>query len=201
MTSRSNSWTVLARLLRPQGRKGEILADLLTDFPESIAGRTGLFLIPENFAGSSEEVRSIQVLSSWLPVGRNRGRVVLQLEGIDSIHAAEILAGLDLAVLEEERIALNDDASYVSDLVGCEVFDGDQRIGTVADIQFPASSTGIRLEDIPSLLEVRSESDQEILIPFVKAYLVSLDLPGRRIALRLPPGLVEVNAIGRQSDK
>ena len=37
-------WVMLARVVRPQGRRGEVLADILTDFPESFAGRKRLFL-------------------------------------------------------------------------------------------------------------------------------------------------------------
>ena len=81
MQENFSSWVVLAHLLRPQGRKGELLAELLTDFPERLAGRKGLYLAPPN-ASDSLEPRPAEVLSTWLPVGRNRGRVVLQLAGI-----------------------------------------------------------------------------------------------------------------------
>ena len=187
------SWIVLAHLLRPQGRKGELLAELLTDFPDRFDGREDLFLAPPEFQGDRTEARSMQVISSWLPVGKNRGRIVLQLAGVDTISDAESLVGLDVIVPEDGRVSLDEDSAYVSDLVGCTVFDNDTLVGEVTGVEFPASSEGVRLEDVPSLLEVRSEGGDEILIPYAKAFLKSVDLGARRIVLSLPAGLVDVN--------
>jgi len=186
-------WIVLAHLLRPQGRKGELLAELLTDFPDRFDGREDLFLAPPEFQGTRAEARSVQVISSWLPVGKNRGRIVLHLAGIDTISDAESLAGLDVIVPEDGRFALDEDAAYVSDLIGCMVFDNETSVGVVTGVEFPTSSDGARLDDMPSLLEVRSEDGDEILIPYAKAFLKSVDIAARKIVLSLPAGLVDVN--------
>jgi len=193
MDSNTRSWTVLARLLRPQGRKGELLAELFTDFPESLEGRQNLFLTKQDFQGPKSDARSAKVLSAWLPVGKNRGRVVLQLEGINSIDDAEKLSGLDLAILDDERHSLDEGENYVSELTGCSVYDSETLVGEVSGVQFPASSAGDRLDDVPSLLEVKSVDGDELLIPFVKAFLVSLDIEERKIVFNLPAGLLEVN--------
>jgi 16S rRNA processing protein RimM len=193
MEEQANSWTVLARLLRPQGRKGELLADLLTDFPESIAGRKDLYLVPEGFAGAVSAARPVNVLSSWLPVGKNRGRVVLLLDGVNSISEAEAFQGLDLSVPHDSRVPLEGDSNYVSDLEGCSVYDGEILVGEITGVQFPAASDGVRLNDVPSLLEVRSLDGDEILVPFVKAFIVSLDVADKKMVLRLPAGLIDVN--------
>ena len=187
----SSSWTVLAHLFRPQGRKGEILAELLTDFPESLEGRADLLLVPSS--GSSPQAREVKVLSSWLPVGRNRGRVVLAIEGVNSISEAESLAGMDLVVADEARETLPEDSVYVSDLVGCAVFDGEQNVGVVTGVQFPSSPTGDRLEDAPSLLEIDDSEGNELLVPFAKEFVVSIDAAAKRIVMRLPAGLIDIN--------
>ena len=70
-------WVVLAVVLRPQGRKGEVLAELLTDFPERFEGRH-VFLAAAGFDGPREKARAADVTGYWLPVGRNQGRVVLR---------------------------------------------------------------------------------------------------------------------------
>lgn len=155
-------WIVLAHLLRPQGRKGELLAELLTDFPDRFDGREDLFLAPPEFQGTGVEARSVQVISSWLPVGKNRGRIVLHLAGIDTISDAESLVGLDVIVPEDGRLSLDGDSTYVSDLIGCVVFDNETSVGEVTGVEFPTSSDGARLDDMPSLLEVRSEDGDEI---------------------------------------
>ena len=53
MTTASEPWAWLARIRRPQGRKGEVFAELLTDFPEKFAERRQLWLLPENVSSST----------------------------------------------------------------------------------------------------------------------------------------------------
>ena len=188
------SWVVLAHLLRPQGRKGEILAELLTDFPERFSGRPRVFLAAPAFTGSLDQARQVEIASSWLPVGRNKGRIVLQFDGIDTISATEPLLGLDVVIPSEERRLLHDGSVYISDLVGCAVYDGQAQVGTIEDVRFPTTADGsARLEEAAPLLAVRPERGGEILIPFVNEFIVHADLAARRIEMKLPPGLVEIN--------
>jgi 16S rRNA processing protein RimM len=188
------SWVVLAQLLRPQGRKGELLAELLTDFPERFESHRRVFLAASGFSGTSSEARPVEVVSFWLPVGRNEGRIVLQFQGIDSISDAESIAGLEVIVPEEERLPLEDESVYISELVGCTIYDGAAIVGVVEDVQFPATPDGgRRLADAAPLLAVRSLDGDEVLIPFAKAFLVAMDTDAKRIDMVLPAGLIDVN--------
>jgi len=193
MDSEISSWIVLAHLIRPQGRKGELLAELLTDFPDRFVGREDLFLAPPGFGGPQDEARRIDVTSSWLPVGKNAGRVVLQFAGVNSISDAEAIAGLDVIVPTVGRLQLDAESIYVSDLMDCVVFDGLTQIGKVIDVQFPTAADGTRLEDAAPLLEIESGEGNEILIPFVKVFLESVDTLAKRIVMNLPAGLLDVN--------
>ena len=197
MTNSAASWIVLAHLLRPQGRKGELLAELLTDFPERFEGEKRVFLAPPDFAGEESEARASQVDSFWLPVGRNEGRIVLQFAGIDTISAAEGIAGLDVIVPYAERLPLDDESEYISDLIGCTVYDGPVAVGVIDDVQFPSTPDGARkLAEAAPLLAVLSPDGGEILIPFAKAFLVSIHVKEKRVDMILPAGLVEVNRAG-----
>ncbi|MEO6911896.1 MAG: ribosome maturation factor RimM [Edaphobacter sp.] len=201
MTANSSPWIVLAHLLRPQGRKGELLAELLTDFPERFEERKQVFLAPPGFAGEAAQTRPAEVVSFWLPVGKNEGRIVLQFTGIDTITQAEGLAALDVLVPDEERMPLEDNAVYISELIGCTVYDGPKAIGIIADVQFPATADGARrLEEVAPLLEVASDTGDEILIPFAKAFIVAVDAKAKRIDMALPPGLVDVNRTSGPAD-
>ncbi len=195
------SWLLLARILRPQGRKGEVLADLFTDFPERFDGEPRVFLAKPGFDGPTEQARPAQVTSFFLPVGKNQGRIVLHLAGVQSINDAELLSGLEVIVPIEERLEPEDDAEYISDLLGCSVFDAptldapQTLIGTIDDVHIPTTPDGTRpLTDAAPLLSVLSPTGEEILIPFVKAYLLLLDPAAKRIVMHLPEGLVEVNS-------
>ncbi len=199
------AWIAVAHLLRPQGRKGELLAELFTDFPERFETNKQVYLAAPGFTGAAAEARTAEVAHFWLPVGRNEGRIVLHLAGSDSIESAEKLMGLDVLIPQTERLKLDDDANYVSDLIGCTVYDlgsnqtsGDASergvaIGTVSDVQFPTTSDGARrLEDAAPLLEVEGLEGEEILIPFAKHFLIAIDVVAKKILMRLPEGLLEI---------
>ena len=198
--SESPPWVLLARVLRPQGRKGEVLAELFTDFPERFHDHPTVWLATNGFAENSAAPdggapRQSEVKSHWLPVGRNAGRIVLHFAHIDSINDAEKLSGLEVVVPISERLPLDQGAAYISDLIGCTVKDGEAVLGTVEDVQFPTTPDGSRrLDDAAPLLTVTSSDGFEILIPFAKAYLVGIDTDSKSIRMSLPEGLVELNA-------
>lgn len=171
-----------------------MLAELLTDFPERFEQRKRVFLAAPEFQGSQAEAREAEVLAFWLPLGKNQGRIVLQFAGVDSISAAELLAGFEVIVPREERQALEEDSVYIDELVGCTLFNGDETVGVVEEVQFAMSADGARrLEDAAPLLVVSAGDGDEILIPFVRAFLVKTDTGARRIEMKLPEGLIEVN--------
>jgi len=214
----ATQWIVLARILRPQGRKGELLADLFTDFPERFRRQPRVWLAPQGFADSPSanmpptaqdsleqsapeksptpipSPRIAEVVSHWLPVGRNAGRIVLRFAGVDSIEQAEQFAGFEVLVPLAERTPLEDGAAYISDLIGCTVTDRDRLLGTVTSVDFPTTPDGTRhLDDAAPLLVLTSPTGDEILIPFARAYLLSLDTAAKSIHMSLPEGLAEIN--------
>jgi 16S rRNA processing protein RimM len=206
-----SQWIVLAQILRPQGRKGEVLADLFTDFPERFAEHPRVWLAPAGFAEQSiigsgstdrnsattKSAEEATVSSHWLPVGKNAGRIVFHFAGVDTIEQAELLAGKEVIVPLTERVPLEPGAAYISDLVGCTVYDRKRALGVVDSVEFPTSPDGTRrLEDAAPLLAIRSPEGDEILIPFVSAFLLELDVVAKSIRMALPEGLAEINLQG-----
>ena len=201
MTQTAPAWIVLAHLLRPQGRKGEVLAELFTDFPERFEDQKRVFLAAPGFDGEQAKARQAEVVAFWLPVGKNEGRVVLQFAGIDTISDAETLAGQDVLVPHEERVPLGDESVYISELIGCTVYNGRVPVGVVEDVQFAMTTDGgRRLDDAAPLLAVTSAKGDEVLIPFAKAFLVAVSTEAKRIDMKLPDGLIEVNRAARDGD-
>ena len=199
----ASQWIVLAHILRPQGRRGEVLADLFTDFPERFGQHPQVWLARQGFAeqaaadsiaGTTAE--PAEVASHWLPVGRNAGRIVLHFAGIDTIEQAQQLAGKDVLVPLAERMTLSPGAAYISDLIGCTVHDRGRALGVVDSVQFPTTPDGLRrLEDAAPLLAVASADGSEILIPFANEFLLDLDVAAKSIRMALPEGLAEINRI------
>ncbi|MGI4853990.1 MAG: ribosome maturation factor RimM [Janthinobacterium lividum] len=178
----------LAHILRPQGRRGEVLAELLTDFPEQFTAAQNLLL-----ATPSQRTVPVQIEQFWLPTGRNAGRVVLKLAGTDSITDAEKLAGHDIQLSADERMELEDDTFYVDNLIGCKVLDGEVDLGDVIEVQSSISSDGRRMMDSASLFVVRRPNGTEMLIPFAKDFVQSINVEQRLIVMILPAGLAELN--------
>jgi 16S rRNA processing protein RimM len=196
----NRQWVVLAHILRPQGRKGEVLAELLTDFPARFTERPNVWLAPGSFAESdftpenSTTLQPAEIVSHWLPVGRNAGRIVLKFKGTDSIAQAEALADLDVVVPLAERVPLEEGSVYISDLIGSTVYDRGVALGVVADVHFPTTPDGSRrLDEAAPLLEVSSPEHGELLVPFAKSYVVEIDPAAKAVHMELPAGLAELN--------
>jgi 16S rRNA processing protein RimM len=190
----SGSWTLLARLIRPHGRKGEMVAEVLTDFPERFHERNRVFLIPSPRVATRP--REMRLENFWFL----RSRIVLKFHGVDSINDADALRGFEVAIPAAERAALQPGSVYVSDLIGCTVFDLNQEgaaAGEIVDLDRGSSNTDLLVLRRPGA----RGSAAEALIPFVREYLVRIDVPARRVEMRLPEGLLEINAPITEEEK
>jgi 16S rRNA processing protein RimM len=191
----SMGWVWLALIKRTQGRKGEVFAEILTDFPEKFAERRRLWLLRgaktavgdvSITAGGDENPREVELVHHWL----HKGGVVLHFAGVDSISSAEELAGMIVAIPQEERAKLDADEVYIGDLIGCVLVDvagvEPVTVGEIEDVDRSAGPVAI--------LVVHGESStDEILIPFAKDYLRLVDVDAKRVEMALPEGLVNLN--------
>jgi 16S rRNA processing protein RimM len=186
MSSEVTDWVWLARIRRPQGRKGEVFAEILTDFPEKFAERKRLWLLAESAPAAAPRPgpREVELVHHWL----HKGGVVLHFAGVDSISAAETLAGLIVAIPRSERAALAEDEVYIADLIGCTLIDVAVEpavaIGEIEDVDRAAG---------PTPLLVVKGAKGEVLVPFAKSYLRKVDLENKRVEMALPEGLADLN--------
>jgi 16S rRNA processing protein RimM len=200
LSAETPRWVLVARTLRARGNKGEVAAEILTDFPERLTR------LQEVFVGHAEgkyEPRRMVLKSCWLSQN-HRGQAVFHFEGVDTISEAEKFRGLDVLLPFEQRVTLPAGQYFVSDLIGCSVFEtsaappvvssspcslseAPSLLGTVRDVQFPG-------EEIPGtpLLEVET-SQGEILVPLAVDICTKIDPAARRIDVVLPEGLYDLN--------
>ncbi len=166
--------------MKTQGRRGEVAADLLTDFPELFAERKRLYALD-----ATGKRRELATEDFW----SHKGRVILKFAGVDSISDAEALLGCELQIPAAERAELESGEMYISDLKGCVVAvtegKSEREIGCVADVMFGAGEA--------PLLIVR-EGKREYLIPFADEFLKSVDVGAKRILMSLPEGMLELDA-------
>ena len=111
--------------------------------------------------------------------------LVLKFAGVESISDAEALKGAELQLPRVQRGQLESGWTYLSDLCGSTVFEGDREIGRITEVRFGAGEA--------PLLVVRGDSDREFEIPFAEEYLVKVDTLNKVIQMRLPDGMLEIN--------
>ena len=169
-------------MLKTQGRRGEVAVELHSDVPDRFREGMKLFALGEDVGR-----RELVVEEVW----PHKGHLVLKFAGIDSISEAEALVGCELQVPEDQRAQLAAGWTYISDLVGCSVFDGDREIGRIEDVHFGAGEA--------PLLVIKGDKEYEV--PFAEAYLKRTDLARRRIEMQLPEGMLEVNAPLSEEEK
>lgn len=184
------AWAWLARIRKVQGRKGEVVADLLTDFPEKFSERKRVWLLSEDSSTqTAKAAHEVDLQNSWLYKSGHTREIVLHFGGVDSIEAAEKLRGLVVAIPKTERVPLGEDEVYVSDLIGCTLVDltpqPERIVGAIEDVDRAAGPVAL-------LVVKAAGTGEEILIPFAKAYLLRIDIEGKRIEMALPEGLLEI---------
>lgn len=191
-------YVTVARIVRARGNKGEVAAELFTDFPERIPQIEELFLRAESGARRTVLLRAFWIDRNHVQMG------VFHFEGVESINDAEKLRGLEVQIRFEQRAVLPSGRYFVTDLIGCSVFEMPAAIS-------PVSSSPCSLPEAPALLgKVRDvyfpgegqpgtpllsldTSTGELLVPLAEDICQRLDIAARRIEVRLPEGLRDLN--------
>jgi 16S rRNA processing protein RimM len=172
----------LARIVRPQGRRGEVAAAILTDFPRRLTELRNVYL----WDGEAEP-RPVAIRSCRIEPRRNLA--VFHFQGCDSIDDAQRLVGFDIQVPLADRVPLPAGSYYITDLIGCAVIElgAGTVLGRVIDVQ----PTGEQVAGTPLLVVETPQG--ELLIPLASEICQEVDLAARRILVALPDGLAGLN--------
>lgn len=167
-------FATVARIRRPQGRRGEVAVELYTDFPERLTAGSRVDLWMD---GQPRQDRELE--NAW----PHKGGWILKFAGVDSISDAEKLAGWQVQVAATERLALEGPAVYVSDLVGCKVIERGEELGTIEAVD-DRTGTPVLMVKTPQ---------GELLIPFATEICTVIDTARGVVEVELPQGLRELN--------
>jgi 16S rRNA processing protein RimM len=170
----SSELIVIARAVKPRGLKGEIVAELLTDFPERFEDIDELVLVSPAGERSTKRLEAY-----WF----QNDRVVLKLSGYDDVDAAKELVGFEFAVPESERVSLPADHYYDWELEGCTVKVGAESIGQVNSVLKTGGA---------EILVVTDNSGRERLIPLADSIVVAVDPEQKTIVVDPPEGLLDL---------
>jgi 16S rRNA processing protein RimM len=163
-------WVAVALLGKTRGNRGEITAVALSSKSERYQALKEVYLF-----GSGARVA---VESTWF----HDGKLIFKFQGIDTISEAEQLIGAEVRIPASERVTLDSDEYFDSDLAGCTVIDHrtSEVLGCVERWEDGGGSGLLVLDD-------------GLMIPFARAICVEIDVQKKRIAVELPEGLREIN--------
>jgi 16S rRNA processing protein RimM len=179
-------YLAVACIVKPHGRKGEVVAEVLTDFPE-------------RFDKSQQEVYLELPASAPRPAvlesaRMHKGRVIVKFTGVDSIDQASRLRGAHVLIRRDERMLVSAHRYYVWELKGCRVvrerdagLNTQSEIGIVTDVE--TGSGGVDLLHVA----LSGGSQGEVLVPFVQSICTRIDIEAKVISIDPPEELLELN--------
>lgn len=166
-------FVTIARIVKTRGLRGELVADVLTDFPErwnDLEDVVGRF--------PSGERLQLKIENFWF----QKGRIILKFAGYDSVEAADALRNVEVCVEESEAVELESGEFFDWQLEGCKVetVEG-SRIGNVREVMRTGGT---------EILVVKGD-EKEYLIPFAETICTDVDIENRLIRVDPPEGLLE----------
>jgi 16S rRNA processing protein RimM len=174
--SADESLVVIARAVKARGLKGEIVAEILTDFPERFEKVNTLTAV-----SPAGERRRIDLESYWF----QKHRVILKLIDIDTIESAQALIGYDFGVPETERVPLNEGQYYDWELEGCTV-------STTAQLPLGRVTSVMRTGGVELLVVTDEKTDRDYLVPIAEAIIRHIDPIAKTIVIDPPEGLLDL---------
>ena len=166
---------IVARAVRTRGLKGELVADVLTDFPDRFAGLDRLFGV-----GPGGNRQEFELEKYWF----QNDRMVLKFAGYDNIESAKALVGYEFGLPEAERVELSADEFYDWELEGCLV--ESKPGGNIGKVREVMRTGGVEL------LVIESEDQREIFVPLAASIVMEIDVSGKRILIDPPEGLLDL---------
>ena len=170
------SFIAIARIARTRGNRGEVLADLYTDFPDRFSQLREVWLV----SGEGTQRQRMALEETWA----HKGRIVLKFAGVDSISSAEQFAGFWVEIPAGQAMPLPEGSYYDHDLVGCTVQDlsGD-RVGIVSEVLHFAGNSQLVVKNL----------SREFLIPAVGNICVKISIRDKQIVIDPPKGLLDLD--------
>jgi len=166
---------IVARAVRTRGLKGELVADVLTDFPERFEHVSDLTGVAPN-----GQRKRVELESYWF----QNDRMVLKFAGYDSTEAAKTLVGYAFGLPETERVELAKDEFYDWELEGCLV---ENKLGlAIGRVREVMRTGGVEL------LVVENEERHEIFVPMVASIIIEIDVSLKKILIDPPEGLLDL---------
>ena len=159
----------VGKIANTHGVRGELKIQPLTDFEERFSEDHSYYI--------GEEKKEVHIKS----FRNHKGMLIISFKDFDNINQCEKYKGDFLYVSKEDRYELPEDSYYVDDLIGFDVFEEDEKLGVLKEIQTSY------VNDV----YIVKTSEGQIMIPAVKEFILEVDLKERKILVELIEGMLE----------
>ena len=162
----------IARIARPRGVRGELVAEVLTDFPERFDDLKSVTAVLQNGGR-----RELKIENAWF----QNDRIVMKFAGVDSIEAGDELRDADICVPESDAVELEEGEFFDWQLEGCTAVTVDgETLGTVKELLRTGGTEVLVIE-----------GEKEYLVPFAESICTEVDIENKRIVIDPPEGLLD----------
>ena len=170
-------WLTIGKIVAPQGLRGELRVNPISDFPER-------FIEPGErwLQNQTEEPKKIELRSGRKIPGKSI--YVVSFEGIKDRTSAELLVGRKVLINADQKPKLKEGEFHLLDLVGLKVKFSHQgnEIGEIINLKRAGND----------LLEVKLLTGKKVLIPFVKEIVPKVNLKEGWLTISPPAGLLDL---------
>lgn len=169
----SDDLVAIAKIVKARGLRGELSADLLTDFPERFDDLERVYAV-----GNDGKSTELKLEKFWF----QNDRIILKFAGFDTIETAETLRGCEICVPESEAVELDEGEFFDWELIDCtiETVEG-EKIGRVKEVMRTGGTE----------ILVVAGAEKEFLIPFAETICTEIDVENKLIRVDAPEGLLD----------
>ncbi len=177
MTAEGREWLIVGCVRKPHGVHGEVLVEIITDFPERLEDGVRFGLGPETGPEAFHEAHRVRY---------HRGSWILAVKGIRQRDAVEEWRGLYLFLPEQTLDELPEGYYYEHHLTGLEARSPEgEPLGTVRGLDRGPGQTRL----------IVRRGDREFLVPWVPEIVSNVDLEAGTLVIDAPPGLLDDDAL------
>ncbi len=174
--SSERDWLIVGHVDKPHGVHGDLLVEIITDFPERLAAGVRFGAGPAEGPDTFHEVHRVRV---------HAGRWLLSVTGLRDRDEADTWRGRYLFLPEQSRDELPEGYYYEHHLVGLQCRSPEGRpLGTVVGLDAAGGQSRIEVE----------RDGHRYLVPFVPELVEAVDLDGGTVTIRTLPGLLDDDA-------
>ena len=163
----------VGKIVNTQGLQGELRVLSVTDFSEERFKKGSKLSI---FDDKNQFVMEVEIASHR----KQKNFDIVKFKWIYNINDVEKYKGCSLKVAEEDLTDLEEDEFYYHEIIGLDVYEGEQLIGQIKEILQPGAN---------DVWVVARKGKRDLLLPYIPPVILKVDIPNGRVEVDIMEGL------------